>query len=185
MVDALREEFDLDDTWVDIEIHPETPAEGMSLAERFAGRDMSAMYAALARRGAEFGLEMNEVTRLSNSHLAIAAGEYARDHNRYREFSRAVFEAYFARGEDIGSVQVLARCAAAAELDADDLQVALSDDRYAGRLDAAMREAAAAGVSAVPTFIVGGRERVVGAQPLEVLRAALRRDQAQAPVALQ
>jgi predicted DsbA family dithiol-disulfide isomerase len=88
-----------------------------------------------------------------------------------------VFEAYFARGEDIGDVEVLARCALAAGLDADDLRAALADDRYAGRLDAAMHEAAAAGVSGVPTFIVGGRERVVGAQPLEVLRAAMRRSQ--------
>lgn len=175
MVDTLRKEFDLDDTWVDIEIHPETPAEGVSLAERFAGRDVSAMYAALRRRGAEFGLEMNEVARLSNSHLAIAAGEYARDHKRYREFSRAVFEAYFARGEDIGDVDVLARCTVAAGLDAGDLRAALADDRYAARLDAAMREAAAARVSGVPTFIVGGRERIVGAQPLDVLRAALQR----------
>ena len=177
MVDELRKEFDIDDTWVDIEIHPETPAEGMSLAERFAGRDVSAMYAALRARGAQFGLEMNQVARLSNSRLATAAGEYARDHDSYPEFSRAVFEAYFARGEDIGDVDVLARCAIAAGLDADDLRAALADDRYADRLDAAMHEAAAAGVSGVPTFIVGGRERVVGAQPLEVLRAAMRRSQ--------
>lgn len=177
MVDALRKEFDLDDTWVDIEIHPETPTEGVSLAERFAGRDMSAMYTALARRGAEFGLEMNQVTRLSNSHLATAAGVYARDRGSYPEFSRCVFEAYFARGEDIGDVEVLVRCAEAAGLNVDDLRAALADGRYAGRLDAAMREAAMAGVSGVPTFIIGGRERVVGAQPLEVLRAAIRRNQ--------
>ena len=177
MVDELRKEFDLVETWVDIEIHPETPAEGVSLAERFAGRDMSATYAALRRRGAEFGLEMNQVERLSNSRLATAAGEYARDHDSYPEFSRAVFEAYFARGEDIGDIEVLAHCAADVGLDADGLRAALADDRYADRLDAAMREAAAAGVSGVPTFIIGGRERVVGAQPLEVLRAAMRHSQ--------
>jgi predicted DsbA family dithiol-disulfide isomerase len=180
LVDALRKEFHLEDTWVDIEIHPETPAEGVSLAERFAGRDVSAMYAALTRRAAEYGLEMNQVARLSNSRLATAAGEYARDHDSYPEFSKAVFDAYFARGEDIGDVDVLARCAVAAGLDADDLRAALSDDRYAARLDAAMREAAAAGVSGVPTFIIGGRERVVGAQPLEVLREAMRRAQERA-----
>jgi len=180
LVDELRKEFDLIETWVDIEIHPETPAEGVSLAERFAGRDMSATYAALGRRGAEFGLEMNQVERLSNSRLATAAGEYARDHDSYPAFSRAVFEAYFARGEDIGDVEVLARCAVAAGLDADDLRAALADDRYADRLDAAMREAAAAGVSGVPTFVIGGRERVVGAQPLEVLRAAMLRGQERA-----
>ena len=173
----MRKEFDLEDAWVDIEIHPETPAEGVSLAERFAGRDMSSMYAALRARGAEFGLEMNQVARLSNSRLATAAGEYARDHDSYPEFSRAVFEAYFARGEDIGDIEVLARCATDVGLDADGLRAALADDRYADRLDAAMREAAAAGVSGVPTFIIGGRERVVGAQPLEVLREAMRRGQ--------
>ncbi len=43
-----------------------------------------------------------------------------------------------------------------------------------------MSEAAAAGVSGVPTFIIGGRERVVGAQPLEVLRAAMCRAQERA-----
>lgn len=174
----MRKEFDLEDTWVNIEIHPETPAEGVSLAERFAGRDVSGMHAALRRRAAEFGLEVGDRDRLSNSRLATAAGEYARDHDSYPEFSRAVFDAYFARGEDIGDGDVLARCALAAGLDADDLHAALSDDRYADRLDAAMREAAAAGVSGVPTFIVGGRERIVGAQPLDVLREALRRGQA-------
>lgn len=180
MVDALRKEFDLEDTWVDIEIHPETPTEGVPLAERFAGRDLSAMHASLRRRAAEYGLVVGDHDRLSNSHLATAAGEYARDHNSYPEFSRAVFEAYFAHGEDIGDVDVIARCAATAGLDAGDLRAALSDDQYASRLDAAMREAAAAGVSGVPTFIIGGRERVVGAQPLEVLREAMRRAQERA-----
>lgn len=173
----MRKEFDLEDTWVDIEIHPETPAGGVLLAERFAGRDLSAMHASLRRRAAEFGLEVGDRDRLSNSRLATAAGEYARDHDSYPEFSRAVFEAYFAHGEDIADVDVLARCAAATGLDADHLRAALSDDRYADRLAAAMREAAAAGVSGVPTFIVGDRERVVGAQPLEVLRAAMCRAQ--------
>jgi hypothetical protein len=79
LVDEMRKEFDLDDTWVDIEIHTDTPTEGVSLAERFAGRDVSAMYTALRRRGAEFGLEMNQVTRLSNSRPATAAMRRAQE----------------------------------------------------------------------------------------------------------
>ncbi len=154
------------------------------------------MHAALRKRAAEFGLEVGELKHLSNTRPALVATEFARDHGRHRELSREVFAAYFARGEDIGDANVLSAITVSCDLDPVELGAALADDRYADRLDEHARAAALAGVSAVPTFIVGagsgfadthgapgrlassadapGGRRIVGAQPLEAFRRVLR-----------
>jgi predicted DsbA family dithiol-disulfide isomerase len=48
---------------------------------------------------------------------------------------------------------------------------AVAEPAFRARVDAMGREAARAGVTGIPTFLIGDR-RVVGCQPYEVLAAA-------------
>ncbi len=159
--------------WVSFEIHPETRAEGVPLAELFPGRDMEASAEGMRRRAEDFDLPYRPSQRLSNSRLAIEASEFARDQGKFEEFHRAVFQAYFAKVEDIGDLAVLRRLAEEAGLDPDEMGEALDSGRYAARRQAVQEEAARYGFGGVPAFTFEGRYALVGAQPLDVFRELL------------
>lgn len=179
VVQALKQEYDIEDEWVSYEIHPETPPEGMLLSERFPGSSVTGMFDRLGEMGAPYGVKFEGQTRLSNSHLALAASEFAREQGHYHAFHEAVFRAYFTEGKDIGSLDTLRAIAAAVGLSADDMERALEDGRYEEKLAQSMEEGAAYGVNGTPTCIVNGRYKIVGAQPIASFRNALQQIEAQ------
>ena len=156
------------------QIHPETPPEGVAVSELFAGADLRAMEEGIRRRANEYGLPYGRSDLLSNSRAAIEAAELARDQGHFEPFHREVFAAHFARGMDIGDVDVLTGLAETVGLDAGGLREALDAGRYAGRREEVVGEATGLGITGVPTFIFAGGARVVGAQPLEIFRDAVR-----------
>lgn len=157
-----------------MEIHPETPPEGTPLTTLFPRADVEGMTQRLNAMGAPFGLNFQKIVRISNSRLALAAAEYAREHGRFDQFHRAVFHAYFTGGKDIGSMEVLTRTGREAGLDDGAMADALRSGKYAPRLLQMKQEAVRAGVTAVPAFIINDRETIVGAQSIETFRKALR-----------
>ncbi len=75
---------------------------------------------------------------------------------------------------DIGNLNVLLELAQEEGLDTADLRVALLDGRYTSRLNDARQEGQQLGINAVPTFIINGKHRIVGAQSLDFFRDRLR-----------
>lgn len=130
------------------------------------------MHDHLRRFAASFGIDdLRPQLRLPNTRRALLLAEHARDRGRLAELRQAIMEAHWRRGQDIEDPEVLAACARAAGLDPEAARGAASDPALAERLDAAAREAAAAGVTGIPTFVLPGR-RVVGCQTYEALAAA-------------
>lgn len=142
--------------------------------ELFPNRDVKAMNENLRRQGAPFGLYFIERVRLSNSRLALEAGEFARETGRFDLFHRAVFAAYFAEGQDIGDHSVILKIAAKCGLDVALLSDALKQGRYIHRLASNQLKAQQLGIRSVPTFLINGQERIVGAQAIERFRESLR-----------
>ena len=73
------------------------------------------------------------------------------------EVRLAIFEAYFARGEDIGRIDRLVAIAAACGLDPAAARTVLGVDRHEEDVVAARAAAAAAGIDEVPALAVAGR----------------------------
>jgi predicted DsbA family dithiol-disulfide isomerase len=157
---------------VSYEIHPDTPPEGISL-ERLFGPGAAQRLEPLRQRCVELGLPFNPSSRLSNTRLAVEAAEFARDAGKLPGFHRAALAAYFAQSQDIGDLEVLARLAEEIGLDAAALKEALAGGAYAARRRAIEQEAAALGITGVPTFFFAGGPKVVGAQPLDYFRRLL------------
>ena len=157
------------------ELHPETPPNGILLSERFRGYDVSQMYDQLRKRGKEYGIVFGDRAILSNSRKALEASEYARDMGKYESFHENIFHAYFTEALDIGSVEVIFSVARNSGLDANDVLNAIKDERYKPRLDAVREEANMINLTGVPTFIVNGKHKVVGAQQIEVFRDLFRK----------
>jgi predicted DsbA family dithiol-disulfide isomerase len=137
------------------------------------------MYKKLRDAGKPYNIEFGAITKTSNSHLALEASEFARDHGHYDSFHHRVFRAFFTEVRDIGDMDVLLDLAKDDGLDPAALAEALREKRYAPRLDNARREAEKLGITAVPTFIINGGQRMVGVQSIDFFRSRLKEIQAE------
>ena len=151
-------------------LHPDTPAEGMSLEELFRGRnlDMQAAQTRLQRLMEAEGLPYRPRTHTYNSRLAQEVANWAETKPGGEAVHDALFKAYFADGRNIGDSAVLVDVARSIGLPADEAADALRDRRYRTDVDADWAKSRQYGVTGVPTFVSGGRG-VVGAQPYEAL----------------
>lgn len=179
LVDRLKEKYDIAETWLGYELHPETPVEGISLARRFSEQKAQYLYENIRARGAELGLVFGRLTLLSNSRFALEAAEYARDMGRYESYHERMFRAYFTELQDIGNLDVICAVASESGLDAAGVRDVLRRRRYAARLKEVREEADSRFISGVPTFIVNGRRQIIGAQPLEIFEDLFRRLEAE------
>jgi predicted DsbA family dithiol-disulfide isomerase len=174
LVDKLKQDFDLSVEWLGFEIHPETPPEGMPLVKMFPRADVEGMTRRLNSMGAPFGLVFQKIVNISNSRLSLEAGEFAKDQGRFNEFHSSIFNAYFSQGKDIGSIEVLKQIGKEAGLDTDALGKALQTGTYRRAREEAKEEAARRGITAAPTFLFNEKDRIVGAQSIDVFRERLK-----------
>jgi predicted DsbA family dithiol-disulfide isomerase len=128
---------------------------------------------------AERGLIMKQPPIVARTRLAFQAVELARDRDRFDAMHRAIFEAIFRDGRDVGRVEVLADIAAAIDLPPDELKTALASGIHLARVIEQERQAADLGVTGVPAMFVGDdpatAEPVIGAVPYDWLLAAVER----------
>ena len=172
----MKKEYEIEDTWVSYELHPETPPAGVLLSERFKGYDLSSFHEQLRARGVEVGVVFGNRTLLSNSRSALMASEYARDLGQYDSFHENIFHAYFTEGLDIGNLDVIAAVAGKSGLDEKETLSAIRDGRYASRLNETRKEGSLIGLTGVPLFAIENKYKIVGAQPIETFRDLLKKE---------
>lgn len=145
----------------------------MSELERRYGPGMA------ERRGTMFELAglpyADSLAKIPNSRRALMLGELARDRGVLDALHPRLFDAYWARGLDIGDERVLIDEGAAAGLDRDEIADALRDERYLERIASNTRDAIELGAGGVPAWLVDQRVLVPGAQPHEVFVRVLER----------
>jgi len=171
----LRGEFDIADTWLGYEIHPETPPEGADVSGWLDSDSREQMTEMLHSRSAELGLPYAPAPILANSRLALAAAEYARDQGRFPEFHKGMLEAVFTHGRNIGEREEIAKAAKRAGLDAEETLRSIDENRYQEQLKQAAYLGRQLGITGVPTFIVNSRYKIVGAQSLDIFREIFRK----------
>ena len=169
--EQLCREFDLRLRHTVFPLHPQTPEEGLELAELFAGsgRDLGIMIARLQAVAAEVGLPLGERTHTYNSRRAQELGKWAEDQGRGDAFHSAVYRAYFVAGRNIALPAELATIATAVGLSADQALRVLEEGSYVAAVDADWERAKALVVTAVPTFRYSNRQ-LVGFTPYPALR---------------
>ena len=173
-LNKLRHEYNLKVNWCFLEIHPETPAEGMSVteldytAEQF--RDLMQGYYQMA--GAE-GLKVSKHRYTTNSHRALLLAEAAKGDGAevfYRLHNR-LFEAYFGEEQNIGDEEVLRQLADACGIKTKTVEKAWSDPSYAQRLAQNLAAARELNVTGTPTYFFTDRA-LAGAVSLAQLSVA-------------
>ena len=159
--------------WIAFPLHPETPEEGRTLEELFAGRDIDipSMMDHLKRVAADFGLPFGMRSRTYNSRRAQELGKWAESLNKGEEFHMAIFKAYFADGLNIAKIPVLVEIAESVGLKG--AEEVLSKGECKEAVDSDWKYSRSCQITAVPTFVAKGR-MVVGAQPYNVLEELLK-----------
>ncbi len=109
--DRLRKNYEIEIRWRVFPLHPETPPEGLSLAELFRGRsvDIAQQILRLKNAARELGLPWSDREMTYNSRLAQELGKWAEEKGRGDEFHMAVYRAYFVDLKNIGDTRELIR----------------------------------------------------------------------------
>jgi predicted DsbA family dithiol-disulfide isomerase len=162
--------------WVHFPLHPETPADGISIEEMFAGRDidMDAMYQRMKDLMDAEGLPYGQRNYTYNSRLAQELGKWADTQPGGEAIHDALYRAYFVDGKNIGDIDVLVEIAQAVGLSAEAARTVLEQRSFKAAIDADWEKSRSYGVTGVPTFVAGGYG-VVGAQPYEALEHLMSR----------
>lgn len=173
-IEKLTREYEIDARWRAFPLHPETPEEGMTLAQLFSGRpvDLQGIQARLRKTAEELDLPFGESDRLYNTRLAQELGLWAESKDKGEAFHTAVFKAYFVQGSNISEIPLLVELAGSVGLPADEAEEVLVNGAFKAAVDRDWAVSRALQVTAVPTFILN-EYRLVGAQSYETFQGLM------------
>jgi len=161
--------------WHPFQLDPTIPPDGLDRAAYMRAKfgddgRIDAAHARLATMGSEAGIafRFERIARAPNTLDAHRLIRWAAPQALQTSTAMALFRRYFEEGEDISDAGVLTAAAAEVGLDAAAIARLLAGDTDRDAVRGEARAAAELGISGVPTFIVGGRYAVSGAQPPEV-----------------
>lgn len=161
-------------------LDPSIPDEGVDLRERLRakyGVPAEGMFARVEAAAQESGIPLDfaKVTRTVATVRAHTLLRHALGRGTQRALKKALLDAYFLEGRDVGDADVLAEIAGAHGFDADEARALVRDDEELRATRAAAAAMASQGIDGVPFFILDRRLALSGAQPVETMVAAIRR----------
>lgn len=178
-LDRLRDEYDLKINWCFVEIHPETPAQGQSVALLNYSKDYwNTLMQNLDRLAKEENIQLAEHTMTTNSRQALLLAEASKSLGAeiFYPLHERLFEAYFVEAQNIGDETVLRQIAADCHIPDPIVEQAWSDPFTHGPADSVpasllpyLQYAGAINARSVPTFVFG-KEMLTGVVDQKVLR---------------
>jgi predicted DsbA family dithiol-disulfide isomerase len=164
------------------ELNPQMGPEGQDIGEHIAEKygatpeQQEHSREMIRQRGADVGFrfEMGLRGRIYNTFDAHRLLHWAEEQGRQRNLKMALFEAYFTRGEDPSSHEVLVRVAGEAGLDQQEAARILASGEFGDEVREREEFFQRAGINSVPAVIVNQRHLIAGGQPPEVFERALR-----------
>jgi predicted DsbA family dithiol-disulfide isomerase len=173
------------------QLDPAAPAKARplmdALKEKFGpGAASMAGNVAAAARGEGITMDFERALAVNTlaAHRLLRLAEHEYGAPVQHALAEQLFEAYFARGADIGDSARPHRLAAAAGMDAERVRGYLASDEGLAEVKGEIRDARQLGITAVPTFVFEGRYGVQGAQPASAFLQAFEtvaRESAAAP----
>ena len=175
-VHDLEATYDLDVRYTYFPLHPETPFEGRSLADLFAGREemLAGMRSRLIALMKEEGLDYGDRTHTYNSRLAQEVAVWGDEEGVTDALHDALYRAYFVDARNLAEADVLVDVAESVGLDGARTRAVVEDRTHQETIDEHWQRATEMGVRGVPTFVSEGFG-MVGAQPYEILEDLVHR----------
>lgn len=180
--------------WRPFQLNPDMPPEGMEhrayYSAKFGEEEAESVRIRITEAAAAAGVTVDfaRIRRAPNTLDAHRVIRWAEPEALQHAVAGALFRRYFADGEDLGDHGVLVRAAAEAGLERSAVARLLDGDADREFVREEAQATATMGVTGVPTFILGGRYAISGAQPaavwtklIEELEAASQRGAAALP----
>jgi predicted DsbA family dithiol-disulfide isomerase len=160
-IEQVKKNYDIEVRWIAFPLHPETPEEGLTLEELFAGKstDIEKVRERLRQVANELGLPRGERRKTFNSRLAQELAKWAGSKGKGDPFNQAIFRAYFVDGINIGKVDELVGLAKSIGLPEKEARSILELRTFKEAVNSDWLRSHALGITAVPTFFVS--ERVI------------------------
>jgi predicted DsbA family dithiol-disulfide isomerase len=175
-----RPELRVERHWRPFLLQPDLPKGGVPwkdfIGPKFGGEARATeMFAHVAGVGAQDGLEFrfDRVAKANDTRDAHRLVLFARAHGREFATADALFQAYFRDGVDLEDREALVQVAEACGLPATHARDWLASQEGTAAVETSRAEAARLGIRGVPFFVFNGEIGVSGAQPVDVLVAAL------------
>lgn len=143
---------------------------GASPAQQEQTREM------IRQRGADVGFDfgVGMRSRIYNTFDAHRLLHWAGEQGKQKELKKALFDAYFTRGQDPSSRTVLVQVAGKVGLDEAEAVQILSSGRYAQEVRDMEHFYHRNGIQSVPAVIINEKHLISGGQPPEAFERALR-----------
>ncbi len=172
----LRPQIQFDVRWRPFQLDPATPKEGVErrayIERKFGSSEkIKPIHNALLEAGAAEGISFafDKIVRTPNtinSHRLIRWSHSAGMQDAVVEL---LFKRYFTEGADIGDIAVLSQIGADAGMDHELVEEMLNSDADREKVEHEDTMARKIGISGVPTYLVGGKVLVTGAQDADHL----------------
>lgn len=164
------------------ELNPQMGPDGENVAEHLAHKygstpeQMAKNQEGIRQRGASLGFvfDMDKRSRIYNTFDAHRLLHWAALEGKQPALKLALLEAYFTKGENVSSHDVLVRVAGEVGLDVAEARKVLAENRYADEVRQQEQFFQSQGIRAVPSVIINGKYLVQGGQPPEVFEQTLR-----------
>lgn len=161
---------------IPFELRPSMPLEGLKISVLEADGHSDRAKEHLVRVAKRDGIPFLSPAFVPNTHLALVMGEFARDlgDEVHHDTHVAIFDAYFARGRDIGRKDVLLEIARDAGLSASEIELAWEERLFDERLHNFFHLGLTLGLESTPAALICS-ELIIGSRPYEVFRDAVKR----------
>jgi len=161
---------------VPFELRPDMPEEGYQMSELEASGHSDRVEEHLMRLSQRDGFPLVLPSFLPKTHRAIALGEIGRDQGPevHRSVYRAIFDAYFAHGLDIGTEDVLLGIARDQGFNENEVHRIWDEGVYDERLHQFRHVGMHLGLESTPAALICN-ELVIGSRPYQVLKESLDR----------
>ena len=173
-VEEILRDFDIKIEWKMIEIHPETPKNGLDI-ESLSNPYLSSIWYNVKTLAFESGVTINIPKILANSKLAIIASEYARKKGKFNEFHEALFDEYWINGKNISNLDVILSIGEKLNFNLPELSKFIyskeGEDILNFNMDSSMDDL----VTGVPAFVINGKV-ITGAQPYHLLKKVIEKE---------
>ena len=172
----LRPQIQFDVRWRPFQLDPTTPKEGVErrvyIERKFGSTDkIKPIHTALLEAGKAEGIafafeKIARTPNTINSHRLIRWSHSAGVQDAVVE---GLFRSYFIDGADIGDIAILAQIGADAGMDRELVEELLNSDADREKVEHEDTMARKIGINGVPTYLVGGKVLVTGAQDADHL----------------
>ncbi len=166
--------------WHPFQLNPDMPMAGVDrrtyLEARFGGKQNAVKAYARVMEAAEAAgvvIDFDKMPRVPNTLNAHRLIHWAGLERLQGAAKTALFKAYFQDGRDLGDLETLTDIGSEIGIDRTQLRRLFASDADLADIRARDAHARSRGVSAVPTFILGGQYAMQGAQSADVWKSVL------------